>query len=683
MKLKRKKAKLGNILVKVLIGLLILTVLGVAVYYFLTAEDEDNSLTLLEKQWISDNKSVLVDIDIPNNTYIYSYSGKGVLFDFLEYVKEETGLEFNRKAYNYGSEITFDGLSIATLNPNDALKETDELIFKDSYVLLGNNEGYVSSLDNINGTTVGILKTDESYIKTYFTNKIITFKTHENITSLLTDLKENKISYVIIPRYSYLNEITEEGIYVKYSISDLSNKYVLRLGSNDKLNTIMIKLLDNYKEESLRLNYEENLLDFYSEKFELTELEKTSLVSRVYKYGFVKNNSYNVLKGDEIHGVAGTYINSLINMFGMEFSYETYNTADELKRALDSGKLDVAFIDSTYENPNYLNTVSSFNEEFVALSKTHLGINNKYGLINNKLYMLKDGNLYNYISSNINASIKTISSYQKEISDDGILLLDKTDYEYEKNTTLKEYKYLFSDSYTGNKKFVVKQNDDVLYGVLNFILNNTNSLEYESDAINDLVGLQKSTGDFKGIYMIIVAIILCPIIIIFLGFIIMKNSNNLKITKKQNVLKYNDMLTNLKNRNYLNDNIEKWDNTRIYPRTIAIIDLNNLKYVNDNYGHEEGNELIRKAAAILINTQLEKSEIIRTDGNEFLIYLLGYSKTQINTYLSKLSKEFDKLPYGFGAAIGYSTIDDAIKTIDDAINEATIEMRMDKEKNYR
>ena len=108
-------------------------------------------------------------------------------------------------------------------------------------------------------------------------------------------------------------------------------------------------------------------------------------------------------------------------MFGMEFSYEAYNTAEDLKRALDSGKVDVAFIDYTYENPNYLNTVSSFNEEFVALSKTHLGISNKYGLINNKLYMLKDGNLYNYISSNINANIKTISSYQKEISDDGIL----------------------------------------------------------------------------------------------------------------------------------------------------------------------------------------------------------------------------------------------------------------------
>ena len=132
----------------------------------------------------------------------------------------------------------------------------------------------------------------------------------------------------------------------------------------------------------------------------------------------------------------------------------------------------------------------------------------------------------------------------------------------------------------------------------------------------------------------------------------------------------------------INANIEKWDDTKVYPRTIIMIDLNNLKYVNDNYGHEEGNNLIKKAGAILINTQLEKSEIIRTDGNEFLIYLIGYSKSQISTYISKLSKEFEKLPYNFGAAIGYSMIEDEIKTIDDAINEATIEMRKDKE-NYK
>ena len=38
------------------------------------------------------------------------------------------------------------------------------------------------------------------------------------------------------------------------------------------------------------------------------------------------------------------------------------------------------------------------------------------------------------------------------------------------------------------------------------------------------------------------------------------------------------------------------------------------------------------------------------------------------------------LPYRFGAAVGYSMIVDDIKTIDDAINEATLSMRQAKEK---
>ena len=113
-----------------------------------------------------------------------------------------------------------------------------------------------------------------------------------------------------------------------------------------------------------------------------------------------------------------------------------------------------------------------------------------------------------------------------------------------------------------------------------------------------------------------------------------------------------------------------------------MVDLNNVKYVNDNYGHEEGDQLIIKAAGILVNTQLENSEIIRTDGNEFLIYLVGYSERQISTYAKKLSREMKNLPHSFGAAVGYSMITDEIKTLDDSINEATLEMITNKEE-YR
>ena len=139
------------------------------------------------------------------------------------------------------------------------------------------------------------------------------------------------------------------------------------------------------------------------------------------------------------------------------------------------------------------------------------------------------------------------------------------------------------------------------------------------------------------------------------------------------------MLTSLKNRNYLNAKMPEWEESKVYPQAIVMVDLNSVKYVNDNYGHEEGDQLIIKAAGILVNTQLENSEIIRTDGNEFLIYLVGYSERQVETYAKKLGKEMKGLPHEFGAAVGYSMIQDRIKTLDDAINEATLEMIANKE----
>jgi hypothetical protein len=47
--------------------------------------------------------------------------------------------------------------------------------------------------------------------------------------------------------------------------------------------------------------------------------------------------------------------------------------------------------------------------------------------------------------------------------------------------------------------------------------------------------------------------------------------------------------------------------------------------------------------------------------------------------VSPVSKEFKNLSHGFGVASGYSIITDAIKTIDDAVNEATLAMKENKE----
>ena len=70
---------------------------------------------------------------------------------------------------------------------------------------------------------------------------------------------------------------------------------------------------------------------------------------------------------------------------------------------------------------------------------------------------------------------------------------------------------------------------------------------------------------------------------------------------------------------------------------------------------------------------------MRTDGNEFLVYMIGYSEKQVLTYMKKLVKEFKKLPHETGVAMGFSMIEDDTKLVEDAFNEASIQMRKNKD----
>jgi diguanylate cyclase (GGDEF)-like protein len=228
-------------------------------------------------------------------------------------------------------------------------------------------------------------------------------------------------------------------------------------------------------------------------------------------------------------------------------------------------------------------------------------------------------------------------------------------------------------------KFMIKNGNEAFYDLFNYIINTNSYYNYRNSGIENLNSLLIEDSTLEQVYSIVLAIIFTPLVIIGIIVLIVKAKKRKKKVKITDRHKYTDMLTSLKNRNYLNLKMQEWEDCEVFPQSIVMVDLNNVKYVNDNYGHEEGDQLIIKAAGILVNTQLENSEIIRTDGNEFLIYLVGYSERQISTYTKKLSKEMKSLPHEFGAAVVFSMITDAIKTLDDAINEATLEMITNKE----
>ena len=59
--------------------------------------------------------------------------------------------------------------------------------------------------------------------------------------------------------------------------------------------------------------------------------------------------------------------------------------------------------------------------------------------------------------------------------------------------------------------------------------------------------------------------------------------------------------------------------------------------------------------------------------------MVGYSEKQVVSYIRKLNKEFKKLPYEYGAAIGYSMVLNDAKTLEDAINESVDDMKNKKQ----
>ena len=86
-------------------------------------------------------------------------------------------------------------------------------------------------------------------------------------------------------------------------------------------------------------------------------------------------------------------------------------------------------------------------------------------------------------------------------------------------------------------------------------------------------------------------------------------------------LSFHDQQTGLYNRRFLIEEMRRLDNARNLPATVIMGDLNRLKLVNDAFGNERGNELLRKAALALRRGCRSEDLLARWGDDEFLLFL--------------------------------------------------------------
>lgn len=675
----------------IIFPILVVIFVFIGVFFYYNREDAKTSLTVNEKKWVEENDTQMIDINIVNDYPLYGLNGEGVFFNFLEDFEKNVGLEFNKIPYSKNDELKDkNSYSFRILNNEDNLTSNDLLIATDGYIAIGKEYTRINEVNEMSNMTFGVFDNDMAEISYYLkSGSNLAFKSYDTVDELFKALDNEEVNMIIIPNIMYLNKTVENNNYsINYYFTEMSKKIVLTLSndkSNAKLNAIIKKYFEKWKTNNYVDEYNNIYFDYYIKENKVTSKEETDLVKKNYIYGYVENYPYEVEIDGKVSGIAGEYLNRMSRLTDISFTYKRYSSKEALKKAIKKGDVDIYFDYYNFKDKNkdYKETISTFIEDYVVLGKrkdNHI-VNSFENLKDMDIAMINETSLYDYFENNSRSDITVYDNNEElvENANNKIVVVDKEVYNLYKTTTFKDYDVLYQDTMMNDYKFMVKNSNNTFYNLFNYIITTNSYYNYRNNGLEDISRSIVERSSFMGLFTIILIIVSIPLIALAFLYLYFKRKRKIKKVKKEDRHKYTDLLTSLKNRNYLNKKAPEWENSKVFPQAVVIIDLNNVKYVNDNYGHEEGDKLIVTAASTLVNTQLENSEIIRTDGNEFLVYLVGYSERQVETYAKKLEKEMKSLPHDFGASIGYSMIEDEIKTLDDAINEATLEMMTKKQ----
>ncbi len=146
--------------------------------------------------------------------------------------------------------------------------------------------------------------------------------------------------------------------------------------------------------------------------------------------------------------------------------------------------------------------------------------------------------------------------------------------------------------------------------------------------------------------------------------------------QKIRYLGIHDSLTGLYNRAYFDEELSRLQNGRLFPVSILMADLDDLKAVNDSKGHAAGDEALRLVAKVLRSAFRLEDVVARIGGDEFAVLLPGIDSAKADDAKRRIAESIAKqnaidagMPLKL--SMGVSTIEkggsllDALKSADD------------------
>lgn len=161
--------------------------------------------------------------------------------------------------------------------------------------------------------------------------------------------------------------------------------------------------------------------------------------------------------------------------------------------------------------------------------------------------------------------------------------------------------------------------------------------------------------------------------------------------KSQEQLKYlamHDSLTGLHNRHYFESTLEQLsDDARRNQRQhgLVYLDLDHFKVINDTFGHQKGDEVLREMSALL-SRRIRKPDILcRLGGDEFAVLLRNVSAQaaqdfarEIQKIIGEFSFQLQEQRINLGCSIGVTMIDGSVHSAEEHFMRADIALYVAK-----
>lgn len=139
-------------------------------------------------------------------------------------------------------------------------------------------------------------------------------------------------------------------------------------------------------------------------------------------------------------------------------------------------------------------------------------------------------------------------------------------------------------------------------------------------------------------------------------------------------LKEHDLLTGLYNSRYMEQEKKRLDHPEFLPLSLSICDIDGLRMVNDAYGHEEGNQLIKTTARLIQGCLCAEYVLGHLGGGEFMILLPHMDSQAVQHLTADIKNAVEcyncanrNALYEISVSIGYGTK----KTADQRIQDVT------------